>query len=119
MGERVRTRKLVPGPGAGFCDGCGREGRRRYPVTSEGMRQSHCGACVELPGHKYCSKCDRVLPLECFGRNRATASGLTAWCAECKRDWERAWAAAHPERLRAIRRNFSARRRSRKGRVAA
>lgn len=36
-----------------------------------------------VPGHHYCSKCERVLPISDFHRNRRARSGLQDWCKEC------------------------------------
>ncbi|KAB2348952.1 endonuclease VII domain-containing protein [Actinomadura rudentiformis] len=42
---------------------------RRYSAVPEGM--------------KYCPQCREVKPLKAFGRNRATKSGLAAYCRPC------------------------------------
>jgi hypothetical protein len=39
-----------------------------------------------VQGAKFCAKCERRLPLEAFGRNAATRSGLSSWCRGCHND---------------------------------
>ena len=38
---------------------------------------------VERGGEKTCSRCGKVLPLECFYRNRNGAFGRSAYCKAC------------------------------------
>jgi 5-methylcytosine-specific restriction endonuclease McrA len=35
-------------------------------------------------GLKFCSKCHKALPLNCFGKNTAAGDGLCRYCKECK-----------------------------------
>jgi hypothetical protein len=34
-------------------------------------------------GHKYCPRCEQMLPLSAFGSNRSASDGLTAYCRPC------------------------------------
>jgi hypothetical protein len=34
-------------------------------------------------GSKYCPRCERVLPVDSFGRNRSARDGLTSYCKPC------------------------------------
>jgi hypothetical protein len=38
---------------------------------------------VVPPGEKYCPRCEQVLPLDSFGRNRSARDGHTSYCKPC------------------------------------
>jgi 5-methylcytosine-specific restriction endonuclease McrA len=45
---------------------------------------------IQIPqGHKWCSRCDRILPLEQFGRDRRLRQGKTSYCQDCRREIKR------------------------------
>jgi formate dehydrogenase maturation protein FdhE len=52
---------------------------------------------------KYCPTCKGTHPLSHFGRNRQSADGLHYYCKACAAAKQRAWAAANPTKVRAMR----------------
>jgi hypothetical protein len=48
--------------------------------------------------HKTCSRCERVLPLEAFWKNRRRRDGLESCCRECRAEDYAEWYAANRER---------------------
>ena len=46
---------------------------------------------------KWCSRCRSFLTLDSFWNNKATADGLTKWCASCCKAYD----ADHPSRAKA------------------
>jgi len=42
-----------------------------------------------LLGEKYCPKCDRMLPISEYGKNRATTTSLPAYCKKCSAKHQR------------------------------
>mgnify|MGYP003494492328 CR=1 FL=1 len=42
-------------------------------------------------GHKQCTKCRVILPLEKFGRDKSSGDGLSTYCRECNRITQRAY----------------------------
>lgn len=38
---------------------------------------------------KECGRCKRALPFDAFGKNASRLDGLTNYCSECKREYER------------------------------
>ena len=40
----------------------------------------------EQPKTKVCSKCERELPAEYFGKNTTTKSGLQSYCKDCQKE---------------------------------
>lgn len=39
----------------------------------------------ETLSSKRCPRCERTLAIDCFGRDRATSSGLRVYCKDCSR----------------------------------
>lgn len=40
---------------------------------------------------KHCNVCDKSLPLEAFGKNKARYDGLQSRCKSCRREYQNAW----------------------------
>ena len=58
---------------------------------------------------KFCPSCEQSHPRSCFGRNRQSPYGLHYYCKPCAASKQRAWAKAHPEKVRAMRADYLAR----------
>lgn len=52
--------------------------------------------------YKICPRCGRGTddPATMFGRNKREKDGYSTYCSTCKREISRAWAAAHPEKIK-------------------
>ena len=37
--------------------------------------------------HKFCRRCEKVLPLDAFNRNKSNPDGLQDWCRPCQKIW--------------------------------
>jgi hypothetical protein len=55
---------------------------------------------------KRCPCCEAYKPVAQFGRNRQAVDGLHYYCKLCAAARQRAWALAHPETVRAMRRSY-------------
>lgn len=69
-------------------DGRGTYCRPCLRVREAGYRDRAPGGPPRRPrtvaeGFRWCPRCERACPLEAFGRNRAAANGLTAYCKPC------------------------------------
>jgi hypothetical protein len=53
-------------------------------------------------GKKWCPGHRTHLPVEAFGRNRATVDGLAVRCRDCHREDVRRWRQEHPEYQAAV-----------------
>lgn len=63
-----------------------------------------------MPPTKRCRSCDLVKPLAEFGRNAARKDGLHYYCRPCVSARTQAWRKANPDKARAQKRRWSARR---------
>jgi hypothetical protein len=48
---------------------------------------------------KRCARCTRSRPLSEFVKHRATLDGRGSYCRPCRRDYQRAYRAANPEKV--------------------
>lgn len=62
--------------------------RRRRAITADGE-------------HKYCYKCDQVLPLACFSNNKSKADGLATECKNCVKKYMIEYADLHRPEMNA------------------
>ena len=46
---------------------------------------------------KRCTKCNRELPIECFGNNKTKKDGLQSWCRECSNGYSQTYNKTHKE----------------------
>ncbi|MUN37674.1 hypothetical protein GNZ18_13800 [Actinomadura sp. NEAU-AAG5] len=56
--------------------------RKRQAREGKAVRPFRRHSAVP-PGMKYCPRCEKVQPVDAFGKNRAEASGLTNYCRPC------------------------------------
>lgn len=60
---------------------------KKYGTTDKPARTPRPNAgrkpVTVVDGKKPCPRCDRVLPVDCFTKNKKNASGLASWCREC------------------------------------
>lgn len=54
---------------------------------------------MDQPTGKRCTKCGETKPLAEFGRDKVRQDGLTPWCKECKREQNRRYRKANPEKV--------------------
>lgn len=52
--------------------------------------------------HKTCPRCGRGTddPTSMFGRNKRQKDGLSVYCRACMREVAKAWATAHPDKVK-------------------
>ncbi|MGI5169477.1 endonuclease VII domain-containing protein [Spirillospora sp. CA-253888] len=66
------------------CFGLRNAAKYRRKRAAEGKQARPYRRHSAVPeGMKYCPQCEEVKALDAFGRNRATSSGLTAYCKPC------------------------------------
>ena len=46
---------------------------------------------------KKCSKCNRILPISEFSKNKTTKDGLQNWCKECKNKYNQTYEQTNKE----------------------
>lgn len=57
---------------------------------------------------KACTRCGLSKPLSEFGANRRAPDGLSWWCADCRREYQRRWRAENPDKVLGSSRRFYA-----------
>jgi hypothetical protein len=55
---------------------------------------------------KLCPSCESEKPVTAFGRNRQSVDGLHYYCKVCAAARQRAWAKAHPEKVKSMRSSY-------------
>lgn len=60
---------------------------------------------------KRCPRCSTHRPSSEFYRDPSTASGMAGWCKPCKRQYQKEWSKANPEKVRAASQRANERRR--------
>lgn len=55
---------------------------------------------------KTCPVCKQEKPVTAFGRNKQALDGLHYYCKPCAAERQRAWAAANPEKVKAMRAEY-------------
>ncbi len=101
-------------PKQSYCIECLRSYQREWVRRKHGWKARPVKPVVP-PGMKFCTRCTRVLAVECFGKDASRPDGLTSNCKDCarfrksvqrrrlteaqkaeKRAYMREWLARHP-----------------------